>query len=99
MRLIESQIKGVKKNRDQLWVSVSLRCALQESLLYSGVFENDYVTASNTSKTNQRRNRFQSLLRFGVDVQKRFRSKHAWTKIFFKNGERKSPFSSKNGYG
>ena len=27
MRLIESQIKGVKKGRDQLWVSVLPRCA------------------------------------------------------------------------
>ena len=34
-----------------------------------------------------------------MDVQKRFKSKHVWTKIFFKNGETKSPFSNKNGYG
>ena len=26
VRLIESQIKGVKKDRDQLWVSVQQRC-------------------------------------------------------------------------
>ena len=47
---------------------------------------------ASTSKTNQRWNRFQSLLRFGVDVKKRFKSKHVWTEIFFKNGETKSPF-------
>ena len=80
-------------------MSVLPSCALRESLLYSGVFDNDYGTASDTSKKNQRWNRFQSLLRFGVDVQKRFKSKHAWTKTFFKNGETKSPFSNKNGHG
>ena len=33
VRLIESEIKGVKKGRDQLWVSVLQRCPLRESRL------------------------------------------------------------------
>ena len=31
VRLIESQIEGAKKGRDQLWVSVLQRCPLRES--------------------------------------------------------------------
>ena len=45
VRLLESQIKGSKKGRGQLWVSVLPRCLLRESQLYSLFFNYKIIVA------------------------------------------------------